>query len=97
MADGNRSRGVDDAGADRRAEAEAHDETSLVYLEEYGLILWRNGSADSSRKVFKGLCTLARAWKSPELARYSRVLGAIDGGATYEAYAADLADDTHGL
>jgi hypothetical protein len=89
MEQGNRSRGVDDVSADVRAEADAHDEASLVYLEAYGLTLWRNGSADSSRKVFKGLCTLAQAWKSPEITRYSRVLEAIDGGATYEAYAAD--------
>jgi hypothetical protein len=89
----NRSRGIDGVGADLRAETEARDETSLAYLETYGLILWRNGSADSSRKVFKGLYTLAQAWKSPEIAHYARVLEAIVSGITYEAYASDAGDE----
>jgi hypothetical protein len=88
----NRTRGAD---ADVRAEAEAHDETSLVYLEAYGLTLWRNGLADTSRTVFEGLYTLAQAWKSPEIARYSRVLEAIVSGITYEAYASNGGDEKH--
>ena len=70
-----------------------HDETSLVYLEAYGMLLWRNGLTDASRMVFKGLCELAQAWKSPELARYSRPLHAINDGVTYDAYAADAGDE----
>jgi hypothetical protein len=67
------------------------DETSLGYIEAYGMSLWRNGSTDASRTVFEGLCKLAQTSESPEVARYTGVLRAIDA-TTYEAYVADVGE-----
>ena len=94
MDEWNRSRGVGDVDAHVGVEAEAHDETSLAYLEAYGLILWRNGSVDKARAVFEGLHTLAQAWESPEIPGYARVLEAINSGVTYAAYASEFGDET---
>lgn len=87
----NRSKG--DPPFDVSVDAEADDQTSLVDIETYGMTLWRNGLVGASRMVFKGLYTLAQAWKRPEIARYSQVLDAIDGGVPYEAFAAEMADE----